>query len=202
MTLFGSFRALNRKSRRQSQARTQHQIPHQLNSQTQAGEDRAQNIAEIEAYTGPCHLLNLPLEIRELILCWLYDAVIVYLRTQPPDEETGIRRDDVIEWENHCAALLLVNRQLREEALHIVLQSCVLDIWGSSAYNIYFLRNLPKAAGQIRNIAITFDRCELCICTPSFFSCFCTFVCVLQSPSILTVAASLTFTIFHFYMSD
>lgn len=178
ITLFGGFRASKSKGRRQPQARTQQQLTHHLSGQTQAGTDRARNIAEMASYTGPCHLLNLPFEVRELILRWLYDAVVVYLRTQPPHEETGIRNDDVVEWINHCPGLLVVNRQLREESLSIIPRNCVLDIWGSSCYNIYFLRSLPRAASRIRNIAITFDRCELMNCMSSSVHDPCSATCV------------------------
>lgn len=140
-------------------------------SQTITGQDHqvvvdqinARDMSETEAYTGPCHLLNLPFEIRELILQWIYGSITVYLRSKPPDPSSNKRYTawtNAVEWNNPCPDLLRVNRQLHDEALRTTLQNCVLDIWGTSRLEESFLRYLPTAAGQIRHLAITFERCK------------------------------------------
>lgn len=117
-----------------------------------------QNLENVDV----CGLLDLPVELRYMIFRRLLGSIVLYLRNLPQDDGYG-RWQSSVEWTNPCPELLLVNRQIRDEALQVILQSCVLDLWGLNFYNSFFFKNLPKASIHIRHVAINFDRCEFTV---------------------------------------
>lgn len=110
------------------------------------------------------NLLDLPLEIRELI----YSEVsgphkVFYLRSLGSSTaKAGYWNYDTtwrnnFDWKNACPQLLLVNKQIRGEALKALLHSGVLDIWGTMTLHQH--TSVPKAIGEhVKNVAVVSDR--------------------------------------------
>lgn len=99
------------------------------------------------------HLLVLPLEVRELILHHLYGSIVISLWNQRalcPEIGTWT---NIVQFQNPCPSLLLVSRQLRNEALHAILRSCVLDVWGHALFRASLLRGILQLTSQIRFLA-------------------------------------------------
>lgn len=132
-----------------------------MNSLSPVGGDALCKIPEDPTSKEPCHLLALPPELRRMIFHQIFGSITVYLRSIPDAQDkhdTYRTWNNVLEWNNPCPPVLRVNHQLRDEALEVVLQNCVLDIWGSNGQG--FFKSLPKAAAQIKHVAIAWDRCE------------------------------------------
>jgi len=105
-------------------------------------------------------LLNLPAELRGMILQHCFHGMILYTRSSCTDSAWYKR----LELRNNSSSqLLLVNKQLSAEAFEAMLHACVLDIWGVTSYRDTF-SCLPLVIEHIRHVAVSEHRCTLSVC--------------------------------------
>lgn len=105
-------------------------------------------------------LLNLPAELRSMILQHCFHGMVLYTRSNCTGRE-WYKRLEICD--NSSSQLLLVSKQLSAEAFEAMLHTCVLDIWGATSNRDVF-SHLPLVVEQIRHVAVSEHRCRLFIC--------------------------------------